>query len=54
MTWHAAIMPDDALDPDSLVGRILNPAPVRPELIADALQFMDDYDADFQAMADQP
>ena len=29
-------------------------APVRPELIADALQFMDDYDADFQALADQP
>ena len=25
MTWTAAIMPDDALDPDSLVGRMLRP-----------------------------
>ena len=25
MTWTAAIMPDDALPPDSLVGRMLNP-----------------------------
>lgn len=27
MTWHAAEMPDDALPPDSLVGRLLNPEP---------------------------
>tara|TARA_R110000868_G_scaffold336226_2_gene597038 strand:- start:462 stop:854 length:393 start_codon:yes stop_codon:yes gene_type:complete len=25
MTWTAALLPDDALDPDSLVGRMLNP-----------------------------
>jgi hypothetical protein len=27
MTWTAALLPDDALEPDSLVGRILNPEP---------------------------
>lgn len=27
MTWTAAIMPDDALPPDSLVGRMLRPEP---------------------------
>jgi hypothetical protein len=27
MTWTAAIMADDRLDPDSLVGKILNPEP---------------------------
>lgn len=104
MTWTAAIMPDDALPPDSLVGRMLRPSAddvtwdtpkefrakgarvsgangepiaefvfdectmkdgetyrlsydeqtgtVRPDLIADAMQFMDEYDSDLQAMAD--
>jgi hypothetical protein len=27
MTWTAALLPDDVLDSDSLVGRILNPEP---------------------------
>ena len=27
MTWTANIMPDDALDPESLVGRMLRPEP---------------------------
>jgi hypothetical protein len=26
MTWTTALLPDDALDPDSLVGRLLNPS----------------------------
>lgn len=27
MTWTASLLPDDALDPESLVGRMLNPEP---------------------------
>lgn len=53
MTWHAAEMPDDALPPDSLVRRIIDSDKVRPELIADAMEFMDAYDSDLQAMADR-
>lgn len=38
MTWHATEMPDDALDPSSYVGRMLNADPVRPEPVADAAE----------------
>lgn len=37
MTWTADIMPDDALDPDSLVGRMLNP---EPEFTAEELEMI--------------
>ena len=45
MTWTAA------LDPTSLVGQMLNPEPVRPELMAEAQEFLDDYGDDFKTLA---
>jgi hypothetical protein len=51
MTWHAAEMPDDALDPTSLVGRMLNPEAVPPELVAEAEEFLEEYADDFKALA---
>ncbi len=52
MTWTAAIMPDDALPPDSLVGTMLNADKVQPEAMAAAMEFMDEYDDDLKALAD--
>lgn len=41
MTWTASVMPDDALDPDSLVGRMIHgwePRPQSPEEVAAGLR----------------
>jgi hypothetical protein len=35
MTWHSALLPDDALDPTSLVGRLLNPSTKGDDLVKD-------------------
>jgi hypothetical protein len=51
MARHAGIRPDGALPPDSLVKRILDADKVRPELIADAMKFIDEYADDFKALA---
>ncbi len=54
MTWTAAIMPDDALPPDSLVKRIIDADKVRPELLAEAEEFLEEYADDFKALAELP
>ena len=41
IAWTAAVMPDDALDPDSLVGRMIHgwePRPQSPEEVAAGLR----------------
>ena len=51
MTWTASLLPDDALPQDSLVAKILNADKVQQDAVDAAMQFMEEYDADFKALA---
>jgi hypothetical protein len=46
MSWSPQIMPDEALDPDCLVGRILGVPDVQPGAVEEAVRFMEKYDSE--------
>ena len=51
LTWSHETLPDSALDPESLVGRVLASQDVQPEAVEHAIAFAEEHDGGLRTLA---